>query len=69
MKLPKTKTGLFLVIRYQLEHGTSEGGVPIGIFVTLEAAEDYAGACAQEFADKNIHTFDFYVSYTTFYNE
>jgi len=69
MKLPKTKTGLFLVSRYQLEHGTQDGGVPIGIFVTLEAAEDYAGACAQEFTDKGIHVFDFYVSYTMFYNE
>ena len=66
MKLPKTKTGLFLVSRGELN---SEASVPIGIFVTLEAAEDYAGACLQDFTDSGITQFDFYVSYVTFYNE
>ena len=66
MKLPKTKTGLFLVSRAELE---SNASVPIGIFVTLEAAEDYAGSCQQEFTDSGISQFDFFVSYVTFYNE
>ena len=66
MKLPKTKTGLFLVSRTELETNFS---VPIGIFVTLEAAEDYAGACQQEFTDSGISQYDFLVSYVTFYNE
>ena len=66
MKLPKTKTGLFLVVRKEIN---TEVMVPIGIFVTLEAAEDSAGACLQDFTDSGITQFDFYVSYVTFYNE
>lgn len=42
---------------------------PIGVFVTLEAAEDYAGACQQDFMDSGISAYDFYVSYVSFYNE
>ena len=66
MKLPKTKTGLFVVVRKELD---TEVIVPIGIFVTLEAAEDYSGACLQDFTDSGITQFDFFVSYVTFYNE
>jgi len=66
MKLPKTKTGLFIVMRYLM---SSDDGIPIGIFVTNAAADDYAGKCEQEFEDKNIKAFTFRVVYTMFYNE
>lgn len=66
MKLPKTKTGLFVVSRY--ENG-SDDGCPIGIFVTAEAADNYAGACEQEFKDKGILIYNFRSQYVMFYNE
>lgn len=66
MKLPKTKTGLFVVSRYEI--GAHEG-VPIGIFATEEAAYDYAGACEQDFKDKGILVYTFRPYYVMFYNE
>ena len=66
MKLPKTKTGLFVVSRYEI--GANDG-VPIGIFATEEAALDYAGACEQEFKDSGILAYTFRPTYVMFYNE
>ena len=66
MKLPKTKTGLFVVQRHEME---ANEGVPVGIFVTLQAADDYAGACEQEMHDKGITIFQFRSHYVMFYNE
>ena len=66
MKLPKTKTGLFVVCRHEMG---AEEGVPCGIFVTDESADDYAGACEQELHDKGITIFHFRVHYVMFYNE
>ena len=66
MKLPKTKTGLFVVCRHEM--GADEG-VPIGIFVTNEAADNYAGYCEQELIDKGITVFHFRTHYVMFYNE
>tara|TARA_R110000868_G_scaffold257045_1_gene514140 strand:- start:1994 stop:2200 length:207 start_codon:yes stop_codon:yes gene_type:complete len=67
MKLPKTKSGLYVVIRYVVAAGVKEGGIPVGVFAHLDEAEDYAGKCLQEFLDKGIDTFDFVPMYTMFY--
>ena len=45
MKLPKSKTGLFVVERHI--NGEIEG-VPIAVWLTEESADNYAGACEQE---------------------
>jgi len=68
MKIPKTKSGLYVVVRYRTSVGTKSGGVPIGIFVMLDEAEDYCGKCLQEFLDKGIEEFDFVPMYTMFYD-
>jgi hypothetical protein len=66
MKLPKSKTGLYVVERRCMGEN---GGVPIGIFVTGEAADNYAGACEQELKDKGIVAYWFRPIYVMFYNE
>lgn len=65
-KLPKTKTGLYLVERTCLG---DNGGIPIGIFVTEDAANDYAGACEQNMKDHGVTAFMFRTVYVMFYNE
>lgn len=66
MKLPKSKTGMFLVERHV--NGSNEG-VPIAIFLTEESANNYAGSCEQNFLDANITEFNFRAHLVTFYNE
>lgn len=66
MKLPKTKTGLFVVSRYEI--GANDG-VPVGIFVTLESADNYAGACEQKLIDVGVTAYTFRSNYVMFYNE
>ncbi len=66
MKLPKTKTGLWVVGRY--ETGSNDG-VPVGIFLTEEGADDYAGSCEQEFKDKGILLFVFRTTYVMYYDQ
>jgi hypothetical protein len=66
MKLPKTKTGLFVVSRYEIG---SEEGTPVGIFVTLESADNYAGAYEQSLVESGITAYTFRPSYVMFYNE
>ena len=66
MKLPKTKSGMYVVERHI--NGETEG-VPIAIFVNEASADDYAGACEQEFKDKGIYAYVFRTHYVTFYNE
>jgi hypothetical protein len=66
LKLPKTKTGLCVVERVCMG---AEGGVPVGIFVTEEAADNYGGSCEQEFKDKGITAYWFITTYVMFYNE
>ena len=66
MKLPKSKTGLFVVCRHEM---AADEGVPIGIFVTHESAEDYANKCEGELNDKGITVFHFRTHYVMFYNE
>jgi len=66
MKLPKSKTGMFLVERHI--NGRDEG-TPIAIFVTEESADNYAGACEQEFKERGFLDYVFRAHYVTFYNE
>jgi len=66
MKLPKSKTGMFVVERHL--NGENDG-CPIAIFLTEESADNYAGACEQEFKEKGILTYVFRAHYVTFYNE
>ena len=66
MKLPKNKTTVFVVTRH--ETGVVEG-VSIGVFITLESAEDYAGACHQKLLDVGITAYSFRVDAVMFYNE
>lgn len=62
----KTKTYLFVVERHEM---ASQEGVPIAIFVTEESADNYAGACEQEFKDKGILAYRFKTHSVMFYNE
>ena len=66
MKLPKSKTGLYVVERHI--NGETEG-VPIAVWLTEESADNYAGACEQEFKEKGIYAYVFRTHYVTFYNE
>ena len=66
MKLPKTKTGLYVVMRHL---HTSDDGFPVGIFATEEGADNYAGKCEQEFLDHGVNIYHFRKTYTSFYNE
>jgi len=66
MKLPKSKTGLFVVCRHVM---AAEEGTPVGIFLTAESADNYAGACEQQMLEKGLSTFNFRVHYVMFYNE
>ena len=49
-------------------NGETEG-VPIAGFATEQSADNYAGACEQEFKDKGIYAYVFRTHYLTFYNE
>ena len=66
MKLPKSKTGVFVVERHI--NGETDG-VPIAVWLTEESADNYAGACEQEFKEKGIYAYVFRTHYVTFYNE
>lgn len=55
MKL-KNRSNLFLVVR---EFRFNENETPIAAFLTLDSADEYAGACEQEYADNNIDGFEF----------
>lgn len=66
MKLPKNKTTLSVV--YRMDH-TDKTEIPIAVFRTPEAADNYAGACAQEMLDRGFLEFSFGVGGVTFYDE
>ena len=66
MKLPKSKTGLFVVERHL---NGEDDGCPIAVWLTEESADNYAGACEQEFKEKGIYAYNFRTHYVTFYNE
>lgn len=59
MKFPKNKELVFYVQR--------EDGVVVGIFAALDDADDYAGACAQSWAETTGYSVEFHVRTTSFY--
>lgn len=54
MKLPKNRDSVYLVVR---SHNTTL--VPLAAFRTMDSADEYSGACEQEFIDLNIDEYDF----------
>jgi len=66
MKLPKNRDTVYLVVRQQAQ---LEETVPIACFRTPERADEYAGACSQDFDDHNIKTFEFNVQAVIYYDE
>lgn len=66
MKLPKSKTTLALVWRYDI---TMDSETPIAVFKTHEAADNYSGACQQEMRDRGFTEFFFGVSGIIYYDE
>lgn len=59
VKFPKSRANLYLVVR--------EGEAICGGFSDYDEAENYRGACEQEFFEKTGKTVRFYVRLTTFY--
>jgi len=47
----------------------ADEGTPVGIFVTAESADNYAGACQQMMLEKGLSALNFRVHYVMFYNE
>lgn len=66
MKLPKTKTTLSLVFRRDNNDGTE---VPIAVFKSYEAADNYSGAAQQEMLDRGFTEFSFGVGGIIYYDE
>ena len=62
MKL-KHRSNLFLVVR---EFEDDE--IPIAGFLTPESADEYAGACEQEFIDREVFGFKFKVVPLIYYD-
>lgn len=76
MKLPKHRANVFLVERnmvtpeeYYLGKWTST--VVVGVFATHEGAEDFAGACTQEFIEKGYDSamYSFETKMSTYYDQ
>ena len=69
MKLPKHRTNVFLVERRVLEAAGMSLAV-VGVFPTPEGADEYAGACKQDFLERGFDEDDFTFSVTmsTFYD-
>lgn len=60
MKFPKNRSDLYVVVR-------GEGEAICGAFSNYEAAEDYRGACEQEWLEKTSVPVPYYVRLTTYY--
>lgn len=58
MKFPKNRANVYVVQR---------GEAICGVFLHYDDAEDYAGACKQEWYDKTGQKLEFKVSLATYY--
>ena len=80
MKLPKHRANVYLVERHVIDEGRNSDNTllyscwkttTVGVFNTLQGAEDFAGACAQEFRERGYddddYTFD--VKLTAYYDQ
>jgi hypothetical protein len=58
MKFPKNRANVYVVVR---------GDSVCGVFGNYDDAEDYAGACKQEWYEKTKQKLEFKVVLSTFY--
>lgn len=66
MKFPKHRANCFYVMRYT----TTSPAAVVGVFPTNSGADEFAGACAQDFYDRGFtdDDFSFEVQMTTYYD-
>lgn len=66
----KHRSNVFVVERRVITNHVWEHAV-IGVFLTYEGADNYAGACTQQFRERGFDEddFTFYVTMSTYYNE
>lgn len=74
MRFPKHRSNMFIVMRetYNPSHiiyDSLRDAVPVGVFVNADAADDFRGACEQEFKEKGFdeENYHFSVVLSTFY--
>lgn len=65
----KNKQTLYLVMRYCLEHNTTESHIVCAITRTEEYGVQLCGVYRQEFLDRGVTYYDFYVQGQTYYDE
>lgn len=58
MKLPKHRANVFLVERRVLDNNHHSYAV-VGVFPTPEGADEFAGACKQQFIERGFSEDDF----------
>ena len=71
MKLPKHRANVFLVERRILDaDGLHHNYTVVGVFPTVEGADEYAGACKQNFIERGYveDDFTFSVIMSTYYD-
>lgn len=61
MKLPKHRANVYIVERRILNAATISYTV-VGVFPTAEGADNFAGACSQEFRERGFSDDDFVFS-------
>jgi hypothetical protein len=64
MRLPKTRDTIYLVVRLAPDDTT-----PIAAFRTPDRADEYAGACTQEFEERGYLNVFFEVQAVIYYDE
>ena len=74
MKMPKHRANVYLVERTVIDEGVGYScwkQTVVGAFNTLHGAEDFAGACAQEFRERGFDDDDFVfdVKLTAYYDQ
>lgn len=74
MKMPKHRGNMFVVVRKTYNespvmYDSLKDVTPVGVFLSWEAAQDFRGACEQEFKEKGFDDKDYYFSVmlSTFY--
>lgn len=69
MKFPKHRANVFLVERMVLHNEVYTYSV-VGVFPTLEAADEFAGTCKQDFIERGFseNDFIFKVAMSTYYD-
>jgi hypothetical protein len=69
MKLPKHRANIYVVERRILNAAAINYSI-VGVFPTAEGADDFAGACAQDFRERGFSDddFTFSVVLSTYYD-